>query len=57
MMDLAGHTDFTDVGGQPVFVASAILGDSVQPCKAAPHLQPGSLRSYLLSFGWFLNIA
>ena len=41
-MDLAGDTEFKDLNGQPVFVASAILGDSVQPCKAAQHLQPGS---------------
>ncbi|KAB5596171.1 hypothetical protein CTheo_443 [Ceratobasidium theobromae] len=34
------HTDFTDLGGQRVYVASALMENSVHPCKCAPHLEP-----------------
>ncbi|QRV75509.1 hypothetical protein RhiJN_03524 [Ceratobasidium sp. AG-Ba] len=34
------QTEFRDIGGQPVYVASALMGDSVHPCKCAPYLEP-----------------
>ncbi|KAL8278495.1 hypothetical protein RQP46_009185 [Phenoliferia psychrophenolica] len=37
---LVGPTDFRDLGGEPVWVGSALNGKSVQPCKVAPHLHP-----------------
>ncbi|KAG9091417.1 hypothetical protein FRC07_011858 [Ceratobasidium sp. 392] len=33
-------TEFRDPEGQPVYVASAIMGDSVHPCKCVPNLEP-----------------
>ncbi|KAM0753981.1 hypothetical protein T439DRAFT_322869 [Meredithblackwellia eburnea MCA 4105] len=37
--ELSGTPPCLDLGGQPVYVASALMGTkSVQPCKAAPHL-------------------
>ncbi|KAF8604542.1 hypothetical protein BDV93DRAFT_522254 [Ceratobasidium sp. AG-I] len=31
-------TEFQDIGGQPVYLASALMENSVHPCKCAPHL-------------------
>jgi len=31
-------TEFKDLGGQPVYVGSALMENSVHPCKCAPHL-------------------
>ncbi|ELU40710.1 hypothetical protein AG1IA_05258 [Rhizoctonia solani AG-1 IA] len=33
------QTEFSDVGGHPIYVASALMEDSVHPCKCAPHLE------------------
>ncbi|CAE6465815.1 unnamed protein product [Rhizoctonia solani] len=33
-------TELYDVGGQPIYVASALMEDSVHPCKCVPHLEP-----------------
>ncbi|KAI5474180.1 hypothetical protein MNV49_003989 [Pseudohyphozyma bogoriensis] len=38
-----GDAPFRDVGGEPVYVCSALLGGSVCPTKCAPHL-PGYVR-------------
>lgn len=43
---LAGPTDFHDLGGQPVWVGSALSAKSVQPCKVAAHLQPPARVPY-----------
>ncbi|KAG8779602.1 hypothetical protein FRC12_024054 [Ceratobasidium sp. 428] len=32
------QTEFREQGGQPVYVASALMGDSVHPCKCVPTL-------------------
>ncbi|KAG9080853.1 hypothetical protein FRC06_006067 [Ceratobasidium sp. 370] len=34
------RTEFRDLGGEPVYVASALMGDSVHPCKCVPALEP-----------------
>ncbi|CCO28690.1 hypothetical protein BN14_02688 [Rhizoctonia solani AG-1 IB] len=34
------QSDFNDLGGHPIYVASALMENSVQPCKCAPHLEP-----------------
>ncbi|KAK4697297.1 hypothetical protein P7C70_g8234, partial [Phenoliferia sp. Uapishka_3] len=40
-LDLLGTTDFADLGGEPLYIGSALMGTkSVQPCKVAPHLSP-----------------
>lgn len=31
--DILGPAPFADLGGEPVYVASALIGKSVQPCK------------------------
>lgn len=42
-VDLIGKPPFTDLGGEPVWVGSALMGNSVHPAKVAPHL-PGVCR-------------
>lgn len=39
VLDICGPA-FKDKTGQPVYVCSAILGNSVHPAKCGPHLQP-----------------
>ncbi|KAG8768113.1 hypothetical protein FRC12_005763 [Ceratobasidium sp. 428] len=34
------QTEFRDLGGQPVYVASALMDNAVHPCKCVPHLEP-----------------
>ena len=34
------QTEFRDIGGQPVYVASALMENAVHPCKCVPHLEP-----------------
>lgn len=35
-----GQPPFLDADGSPVFIGSALLENSVHPCKIGPHLQP-----------------
>jgi hypothetical protein len=43
-MGLFGPAAAQDLGGQPIWVVSALLKDSVQPGKLAPHLGKDACR-------------
>ncbi|KAF8318417.1 hypothetical protein DL93DRAFT_2054570 [Clavulina sp. PMI_390] len=47
-VDIVGPPPFTDYGGEPIYVGSAIMEDppSVHPCKLAPHLENVCMVSY-----------
>ena len=45
--DRAGPPVAFDLDGSPIFIGSAILDNSVHPCKVAPHLMPACRVAYL----------
>ncbi|KAJ8072526.1 hypothetical protein PM082_016085 [Marasmius tenuissimus] len=44
--DQTGHPPLQDLDGSPVFIGSALLENSVQPCKIAPALSPPCMVPY-----------